>query len=672
MQEQVKMKQCPACHKELNEHLQFCPYDGQPLIMKVRPDSLIGTTLDGKFVLEEKIGEGGMGKVYRATHLRMKHTVALKILHPDLSSDEIALERFRREAQAAVLIHHPNAIAVTDFGVTNDTGMAYLVMEFLEGVELREKINREHQLGFEETFYITYQTCLALQAAHAKGIIHRDLKPDNIWLLKTEDGMEQVKVLDFGIAKLLSNAEENQLTQQGMIIGTPYYMSPEQCRGEELDARSDIYSLGIIIYEMLTGRVPFKANTPVAVALKHNSEPPPPPHQLRPDIPPSIEEVVLRALGKRRRDRQLSALALSQEFQVALYKANIDLKFLGSKTLSSAYPTTQMMNINPAPLLPAAINPPNSAEGVRPAEFRSDEISDSSVMPMSRETPTPSVPQGTLDRSPVPAGKRMFYLLAGAAAIITLGILTAIILILTQRANAPTPVNQSPVPIDLAPPAGMIRVPGGSFLMGTNDADAEPESRPAQAVTVAGFFLDVNEVTNLEYQKFIKDKKYPPPPHWHKDEFPPGEATLPVWNVTWYDAKEYAQWAGKRLPTEAEWEFAARGPENRKYPWGNDWSPRFSNSKEDNQDKPKAVGSYPEGRSWCQINDLAGNVAEWVEDEYMPYPNSSVPLKPGFKVLRGGAYRSRKDKLVSWVRYFDKPDLKWDYVGFRCAMDAPK
>jgi len=665
------MKQCPACHKELNEHLQFCPYDGQPLITKVRRDSLIGTTLDGKFVLEEKIGEGGMGKVYRATHLRMKHTVALKILHPELSSDEIALERFRREAQAAVLIHHPNAIAVTDFGVTNDTGMAYLVMEFLEGLELREKINREHQLGYEETFYITYQTCLALQAAHAKGIIHRDLKPDNIWLLRTEDGMEQVKVLDFGIAKLLSNAEENQLTQQGMIIGTPYYMSPEQCRGEELDARSDIYSLGVIIYEMLTGRVPFKATTPMAVALKHNSEPPPPLHDLRPDIPPSIEEVVLRALGKRRRDRQLSALALSQEFQLALYKADIDLKFLGSNTMSSAYPTTQMMNISPIPPLPAGINPPNSAEGARPVEFRSDEVSDSSVMPMPRETPTPYGPQPSNGVFPISADNRKLYLLAGAAALILLAVVIAVILILTQRAVPVVSETKPPIATDLPLPAGMIRVPGGSFMMGTDDADAEPESKPAQAVTVQDFFLDINEVTNEEYQKFVNDKKYQPPSHWKNGEFPPGEARLPVWYVSWYDAKEYAQWAGKRLPTEAEWEYAARGSGNLKYPWGNDWSPRFSNSKEDNQDKPKAVGSYPKGHSWCNINDLAGNVAEWVEDEYRLYPNSTVkPEQPGFKVFRGGTYKLSKNFLVSWVRYYVQPEKKFDYIGFRCAKDA--
>ena len=143
-------------------------------------DSFIGITIEDKYRIEEKIGEGGMGKVYRATHIHMDHTVAIKILHPHLASDQIAIERFRREARAAAQIQHPNAVAVTDFGVAKDSGIAYLVMEFLEGIELRAKIKKQKQLDYEESFLIVQQTCLALQAAHSKGIIHHDLKPDNI------------------------------------------------------------------------------------------------------------------------------------------------------------------------------------------------------------------------------------------------------------------------------------------------------------------------------------------------------------------------------------------------------------------------------------------------------------------------------------------------------------
>ncbi|HWP42757.1 MAG TPA: serine/threonine-protein kinase, partial [Blastocatellia bacterium] len=316
----------------MKEHLLFCPFDGQPLVSKEGPDRFIGLIIDDKYRIEEKIGEGGMGKVYRAVHVHMDNTVAIKILHPHLSSDQTALERFRREARAAAYIRHPNAVAVTDFGVAKDSGIAYLVMEFLEGVELRQKIKQQKQLDFEETFFIVQQTCAALQAAHTKGIIHRDLKPDNIWLLPSEDGIARVKVLDFGIAKLKTSTETSALTQQGMIVGTPYYMSPEQCRGEELDARSDIYSMGVILYEMMTGEVPFQASTPVGVVLKHANEQPRPPRELRTELPNTLEEVILRALKKKREDRQESAVQLAQELEAALYAAGIELKLLGTST----------------------------------------------------------------------------------------------------------------------------------------------------------------------------------------------------------------------------------------------------------------------------------------------------------------------------------------------------
>ncbi len=334
------MKQCPACKREMKEHLLFCPFDGQALVSTPAQDHFVGSTLDEKYRIEEKIGEGGMGKVYRAVHIHMDNTVAIKILHPHMASDATALERFRREARAAAHIRHPNAVVVTDFGVAKDSGIAYLVMEFLEGIELRAKIKEQKQLDYEESFHIVQQTCSALQAAHAKGIIHRDLKPDNIWLLASEEGMARVKVLDFGIAKLKSSADTGTLTQQGMIVGTPFYMSPEQCKGEELDARSDIYSLGIILYEMLTGQVPFQAATPVGVVLKHANEPPRPPRELREGIPVTVQDVILRALKKLPEERQESAIQLAQEFEIALYQGGIELKQLGTRTPQSSFAVT--------------------------------------------------------------------------------------------------------------------------------------------------------------------------------------------------------------------------------------------------------------------------------------------------------------------------------------------
>src|SRR6185369_939419 len=243
------MKQCSVCKREFGDKQAFCPHDGQPLTTSVDQDPLIGYVLDEKYTLDAKIGEGGMGKVYRGTHLMMDSTVAIKVLHAQMASDQTAFARFRQEARAAAQIRHQNAVVVTDFGVGKDLGIAYLVMEFLEGVELRERIQKQHSISAEESARIMTQACAGIHAAHSRGIIHRDLKPDNIWLVKTNDGGLHVKVLDFGIAKLKSFKEAGNLTEQGMIIGTPFYMSPEQCKGEELEAQSDIYSLGVILYE---------------------------------------------------------------------------------------------------------------------------------------------------------------------------------------------------------------------------------------------------------------------------------------------------------------------------------------------------------------------------------------------------------------------------------------
>src|SRR5262249_10316438 len=309
----------------------ICPFDGQALADAAQADPLVNTLLDDKYRLDARVGEGGMGFVYRATHVQMENTVAVKVLHSDLASDQVAVERFRREARAAAQIRHPNAVAVTDFGVTRKAGTAYLVMEFLEGGDLRRKIKREKRLDCAEAIVIMSQTCAALNAAHEKGIIHRDLKPDNIWLLESTNPYAQVKVLDFGIAKLKATAEASNLTQKGMIVGTPYYMSPEHCRSEELDPRSDIYSLGIILYEMLTGKVPFEGSSPLQVMYKHNTERPKPLSQLSPDIPPQIEKVVLRALEKRKEDRQGSALELAAELEEALYESGLNVRPSASK-----------------------------------------------------------------------------------------------------------------------------------------------------------------------------------------------------------------------------------------------------------------------------------------------------------------------------------------------------
>lgn len=276
---------------------------------------MIGRIVDRKYRLDARIGFGGMGEVYRASRLLIGDEVAIKILHAEHVSDPQATERFRREAQAAARLKHPNAVSIYDFGVSND-GLVYLVMELVEGQNLRHIIRQQGPLAPATVSEITNQVCSALQVAHEQNVVHRDLKPDNIMVNVTISGL-RVKVLDFGIAKLRDLAANN-LTITGNVMGTPHYMSPEQCLGEETDSRSDLYSLGVVIYQMLTGSLPFNSPTSTAVVMQHVNKEPPSLRSINLSISAAVEAVVLRTLAKRREDRPRSADALARELAAAV------------------------------------------------------------------------------------------------------------------------------------------------------------------------------------------------------------------------------------------------------------------------------------------------------------------------------------------------------------------
>ena len=316
------MLHCPKCGKRYSADVELCPED-QTLLQAdatvggIEPgDPLIGHTLDEKYRLEERLGVGGMGTVYRAVHLLIDRPVAIKVLNQRFVEDEAARTRFRREARAAGRLQHTNAVTVTDFGQSSD-GYVYIVMELLEGRTLRDIVAKEAPLDPARAVSLMLQISDAVAAAHQAGIIHRDLKPANVFIVQRADVPSVVKVLDFGIAKLaaemLDDDEPMTLTQFGAMIGTPRYMSPEQCDGAELTPAADVYSLGIILYEMLTGTVPFSGSTPLAIALKQSTEIPRPPREFVSTIPEALEKLVLHALEKNPEDRPADAAQFRAE-----------------------------------------------------------------------------------------------------------------------------------------------------------------------------------------------------------------------------------------------------------------------------------------------------------------------------------------------------------------------
>jgi serine/threonine-protein kinase len=287
-------------------------------------DALIGRTIAGKFTIESRVGGGGMGSVYRARQAGLDKIVAVKVLHRELLAEPTFATRFKREATSASRIDHPSSMRVIDFGEEPD-GLLFIAMEYLEGKTLFKILREEAPLAPARIVALSRQILAALAAAHELGIVHRDLKPENVIVLpgKDDDGgaSEKLKVCDFGIAKLQTDSESaEKLTLEGSIVGTPEYLSPEQARGGQLDARSDLYSMGIILFEMLTGAPPFRGDTPLAIVLKHLDAVPPRPSSVNPSADLSLEAVCLKALAKSPDDRYRSA----REMRAALVTDKAD------------------------------------------------------------------------------------------------------------------------------------------------------------------------------------------------------------------------------------------------------------------------------------------------------------------------------------------------------------
>jgi serine/threonine protein kinase len=319
------VRKCPMCQGTFGADSATCPHDGT-LLMPLRQDAMIGTLFAGKYRITEELGRGGMSIVYKGMHELMHRPVAIKIMQAELLSDAVSVRRFQQESEAASRLTHPHVVTAFDFGVT-DTAQPYLVLDLVDGTSLADEIKRDGKLSPQRTIYIFKQICDALDHAHQRGVVHRDLKPSNIMLTNSHADIDFVKVVDFGIAKLLSTPvhEPQNLTKSGEIFGSPLYMSPEQCLGETPDQRTDIYATGIMLYETLTAKMPLAGPTFFETMQMQISTPPRPFSAIDPNlnIPSMLEAVVFKAIEKKPEARYQSM----REFNSALQNVNRQLGF---------------------------------------------------------------------------------------------------------------------------------------------------------------------------------------------------------------------------------------------------------------------------------------------------------------------------------------------------------
>jgi serine/threonine-protein kinase len=745
-----------------------------------------------------------MGVVFQARHIFLKTSHAIKVILPDLvGNDPMLVTRFRQEALAAAAIRHPNIIAVTDFGVVRGT-MPFLVMEFVNGKSLQDILAEEKKMSPERALEFACAIGAGVSAAHRQNIVHRDLKPLNIMTQTGQSIGEGLKILDFGLAKIKSGELLGSFVQAKTsgLMGSPFYMAPEQWSDEEPDARADIYSMGIILYQMLSGDVPFKGASIPSIMKKHLTQSPPSFQSVGVDVAPRIEAVVYHALEKDPAARIPTVDAFIAELREAvaaegstmragrqtlapdlgqtLVEHSPDTAAIPPQTTSETAFDSMAGTVSSAALSPAEQEKISASriayereqqekdrvareelareaearrraqeekerkrkeqeDGVRKEKEEREErerqqreqmerverqareleerlaklatsippshatvpdldatqvhqgVSTGAVsgvsLPVGPASIPPFAPRLQVSIPPKPKGNSMIMIgAAGLVVLLLVGAVAGYFMWAKPKvvgggpgANTNPNVNQGPSPTPV-PKAALAEIPGGTFQMGRDDGPLNEV--PAHSVAVRSFFMDKTEVTNAEYEQFVQEtNRRTWPDDWKGPTAPYGRDMYPVASVSFEDANDFASWRSKRdgvqyrLPTEEEWEYAARnGDKNDLYPWGNNWKERSGVLL---QTDAEPVGSRPDGKNRWGVEDLIGNVWEWTSSKLSVYPGSDGEIPKQFQgriIFRGGGYTSnpadKVNPVSSCLRSAGEPNFRTGTLGFRLVRSA--
>jgi formylglycine-generating enzyme required for sulfatase activity/class 3 adenylate cyclase len=619
-----------------------------------------------RYEILDRVGAGGMGVVFKARDRETGELVALKVLKPEFADLATSLESLKNELRLARKITHKNVCRIYD--LSHADGGTFISMEFVEGESLRSVLNRFNALSSRQGIKFAQQICDGLREAHAQGIVHRDIKPENLMI----DTAGNVKLMDFGLAHLV--AEHSTGT-----AGTPAYMAPEQAQGAPIDQRADIYSLGLVLFEIFTGSVAFTADTPVEVALKQIREAPPKPRDIEQAIPEHIERAILRCLEKDPKKRFQSV----DELQAALLDEPVTFQKILAGWGTDVRAATALLQL------------PRAWAALGLAVLIAFFITTSTGLSHKNETKQEGVQTSSAVASAEVAAFRMAQSLDGEEAWNTFvknypeGQLASAarerLEKIQTRKELQTWKEQKPQSPRLKWAAlfDMVGIPGGTFMMG--DDSGRDDEKPRHQVRLKGFQMSRTEITNRQYLAFLEDTgiQRPKDPAYAKNyllDYP----DLPVVNVSYQDAVDFCKWVSAkfgtpaRLPTEAEWEYAARGHKKDSiYPWGSETPYKRARYK---GNEPHGVmtakrSEYPP--NGFGLYNMSGNVWEWVSDFYSknyyktsPVKNPAGPREGTKRVVRGGSWADDETQLRSARRSNRDPNERSDRVGFRIVVDS--